>query len=284
MTSQIVLNEPMIDWLSISTYDENAARAWWRLLDEMKTEDRNIMQYQGKQGGSGDGTLFVGSGMQKRGMHHLIRVSGALADECRGLLFAQLKQGNVRVTRIDIQITIREPKEWSQWKLFNRRKRAGKTVSWFESKDRDAGTLSTVYVGSRKSDRFSRIYIKPTKGGGRLLRVEVEYKRDRARLSTKLMMDKDGIHPGDLLLHELENAIGDGPLLAVFSPHLAGREAASVTVTATSDDDKTLRWLMEDVFPVFKRIAYSHDMGDQLIIQYGDEIETWVKSGGWDSE
>jgi hypothetical protein len=276
---QIVLNTPMLDWLTITTYDDMAAKAWWRIVTEGESEEKKIMQYDGRIRFTLAGSIFVGSGYQRRGLHHMVRVSGTMADEHKSILYAQLKQGTIRVSRMDVQCTIRKPKEWNQWRFFNRRKRAGKTVAWFQSSDRDAGELATVYIGSRRSDRFTRVYEKPSAGGVKLLRVETEYKRDRAHKSAKAMMDGKGFTPGAMIRHELDNSISDDKLHALFSPH-CGDRPASVKVHVKTDDDKTFRWLVDDVLPVFKRIAYSHDMGDLLIEEYGKIIQGWIDSEG----
>lgn len=121
----------------------------------------------------------------------------------------------------------------------------------------------TEYIGSRKSDRYARVYrYNKPHDREQFLRVEMVMKRSYAKLYAQRLI-QDGLksaifHAGvdfgwQSLLWDVPNAQASEVTL--------GRRARS--------DDKTLRWLEEAVVPAFLRLVRSGGL---------DEWEEWLEA------
>lgn len=109
----------------------------------------------------------------------LVRASGAIADE-----FAASLPSCFRLSRLDLCIDV--PVEIDLLSLYRRQKsESGKIHCTLINNQ-------TLYVGSRKSERFWRVYDKAAEQGlvGPLYRIEVELKGNRARQAQPCLADR----------------------------------------------------------------------------------------------
>jgi len=257
------VNVVSLDYLTISTYNPvivGMARKVVAASAKRTDADKKRMQYTGELFHNEEGTAFIGSGDQGGTEHHLIQVSGLMADTLFPIFAHPLKTGKAKCTRIDLQITVEYDREsWSQSDLFDvlRSRNPGRSVSYVESQSGPAGSkLATVYFGSRKSDRFLRIYEKMGLGEDVYLRFEVEYKGARAN-TVASWIDEKG--PKPILANEIARTgyklIADtfaipGP---VFNPKLIKPEP------------QTLKWLREQVAPALDRVLNDHNVNSDEI-------------------
>lgn len=122
----------------------------------------------------------------------------------------------------------------------------------------------TLYVGSRSSDQFGRLYDKSAEQGdeeiGHTWRYEVEFKAERAKLAlTRLTSMRDR----DMLYSALVHGFFDKRAVPV--PKIEGGEFVHLEAAAhPRDDDVSLAWLARQVRPVVKRLV-EHGRGEEVI-------------------
>lgn len=167
------MNNPYLDYLRLATWN---ITEYTYLLSQLYKEDLfapgKWLQYRGKR--SSDGHIFHGIGPQGTGKyerrHAIIQFSGSAAQTWRQTC---RQWQDFYCTRLDVQVTIEEPKEHNGRALYRAINRKAKSM--IES----PGAI-TCYIGNRRSNLFTRIYEKPI-DGQRFLRCEFELKSDYAR-------------------------------------------------------------------------------------------------------
>lgn len=259
MLKAISLNDVQIDWITVtSNAHSDLDRAFTSFImsqdcDEPEKESR--MQFKGEKWETIAGTGYYGYYFSdKTGEHTMVQVSGEMAHEALWYLMPVIQNGNARVTRIDIQTTIQQPKEWEQIRFFNRMDRAKKKPQWRSSFDKKSNQeLITVSVGSRHSETYARVYNKVTNDGVLLLRFEGEYKGKHARA---IVDDLAKNTPAQILKWHVQK-IRDAGLENTFAnvlngitPHKARPKVKEV--------DKTAEWLLSSALPAFKRVISQH--------------------------
>jgi hypothetical protein len=138
--------------------------------DQTITKPGHWLQYHGRR--SDDGGIFHGQGMQGYRNHHIAHMSGERSDEWANYFMKADWTDKIYCTRIDLQVTIKEPKEHDGVALYEKVHRKVKSIV------RSPG-VTTVYVGARSSQLFIRVYEKVL--DERFLRCEFELKQDYAR-------------------------------------------------------------------------------------------------------
>lgn len=270
----IELHHAAIDWLTLTSFDVEVWRYWAKKCEASRpkhSQEQAIRNYTGKMSWFNGGSCFVGQGEQKGQAHYLVDISGSLSNEWRHDAFNQRKEYAVSCRRIDLQVTVPEPKEWSQIALLNRMQRGKRITGWATSRDAKAGALETVYIGSWNSDRLATVYVKLTAGNERLLRFEVRYKRDRANALIRQLAD--GELPDNFLVYELQTTLNDKKLRIEFEPSLTVGAPIAAKVRLKDRSDKTAEWLIDKVLPTFIRIIADHDHDGEVLTTYQDAIQ-----------
>lgn len=272
--SMLTLNEIRLDYITLTSFDSEFYNRAESLCNTVSEEWKHAsrMQYNGKLRQGEHGTCFCGSGVQKGINHYILQIDGELCHNMRFHLFSLYPAYRVRCTRMDAQITIREPRGWSQWELLSRMKdRYGEGMVGYPRPDVKNGQLmQTVYLGRRKgSDRFMRVYVKLSDEGDRLLRLEVEIKRNRSvSMYKELCLNQwDGdfkrvVHP-ELMLQ----AQKDRGLEAAFSQYIEGNHKP---VKVKTKESETANWIIDVCLPSISRHLHSHSADRK------DEIESMV--------
>lgn len=163
----------------------------------------------------------------------------------KGELQNLIKAVQERVTRIDLAIDIKtttDPRSYVDEGVSERFQSFG---------DFESSTGHTIYVGSRKSDLYARVY-RYTEPHPRseYLRVEHVFKKDRAKSFCSYMLQHTPLQAAQAAI----------AIFAWKSPEIAvfGADVASMTVTREAvSQGKTERWLISQAAPAFKKLCES---------------------------
>lgn len=275
MSEYVELNEAKCDYLTVSTFDPTVYKFY---LDNMKIlaseAKRSIHPESRQQYKIGDGVqvpggyIWCGRGVQNERPHFLVQISGELAHSVIGAACKQQSAGAAKVKRLDLQVTTECPDSWSQPNLLMRMLRKGKLAEYRATKDGDA-RLDTVYIGSRTSERFNRIYIKKTAAGNRLIRFETEYKGMRA-YKMAASMAENGIRAEKYLNWEVRRC-KDKKLSELFLRWL-GNEGISERVSIESTMASRRKWLLNSVLPALREYVNAHGSDRMVVKSFMDAL------------
>lgn len=242
----MIVNDAAIDWLTLTSYERDFGKAVKSFVDEkveiVTRQQSRMLGYAGTRAVSADGSIFLGQNISG---HWMLTVSGQLADiifrhHC--LLYMQ-----VRCTRMDVQVTIPEPIGWKQ-KSFADSVAESERFGAYSHIASESG--ETVYLGSRKSDAFVRVYEKEAEGEvKKWLRYEVEYKADRSNGLYKRL--RDGASIGGFLVDSIQRVANVYKPVEVFLPCLAGYPPNRVRLAREMGN--TEKWLLNQVFPALEK-------------------------------
>lgn len=263
----LTLDKVLVDWVTLTGKahqdiidvfgDFSLTRNDWT-----HTAPQKWLQWQGELRSYGDGSVFTGMAEINKEDWMVVRASGELSQEVLTQFFELTERGVMRVTRIDTQVTVIEPDGWGQINLCNRLYASGKNAQFLGSIDGYSGRkLETVGVGSRTSETFTRIYEKITDGGVKLLRLETEYKGEKARalvtdLEFKTITQQMKWHVQSLRDDKLEAVYANA--LHGISPH---NSKAKAHVSS-----KKKKWLLNTVLPSFEEYINNHSE-DGVVLQ-----------------
>lgn len=274
----MITHRPAIDWLTLTTYSSKEKDKTLRLLERFtkhtQAVDGRVMQYEGKRGEG----YFIGTGQQRGKDHHMFRFSGDLSDTVTW----QPHRPSLDCSRIDIQLTLPIPCKMSE--IFDHyvslmretsvneatRGQRGRNIDGVLSPD----GFCTMYVGSRESERFYRLYVKEN-GGENFIRFEVEYKGKNA-FAGRVWRDTAKV-PESIVTYikgEISTLEPSHPLIRPFYDAMAGVPGDVMKKERRREDpQKTLAWLRRQVSPAMKRLLANHDTHDAAMILMLD----WLK-------
>lgn len=255
----MILNSPQIDWITLTTFDRDIWSEWHTTVlsgEVQESEKTKRMQY----GGVLVNGVFVGQAIQRKRRHYMLQASGQAAD---GIFpFLAWNRETVNCTRIDLQITIDLPTGYSGRKLYDGLKEWDGDGKPRQLELRESGDgLDTVYIGSRQSDRFTRIYVKPLASGAHAIRFETEFKGQHANSVVQgIIADPDnlaGFLAGEITsLPELKFGLSKR-FLGALGHNLALRSKPKRRDELTGG----LRWLKTQVDPAMLRLMRDHEVG-----------------------
>lgn len=249
---------PQLDYLRLATWQmECYLPVIANLMRSHKTRKASWLQYRGRR--SEDGQLFFGIGEQTRKRHHVVQFSGSLAEH--ESYIAMQYDNSFYCTRLDIQITIHEPKEHNAEALYKSLNRKGKSIV------RSPG-CATVYLGIRTSELFTRIYEKPTTVG-RFLRCEFELKGRYARAAFSKL--RDGITSREDLFQQcLNQARVPEPHLTWFATNTdenSGLTAADQAKSLAA----TKAWLANTETGIMRHLGHEDTRG--MVLDFISRLE-----------
>ena len=162
----------------------------------------------------------------------------------RDLLHPLIRRTSSRITRVDLAVDLMtevSPKDFVIESASARFKSRGTVVS---------ETGSTEYIGSRKSERYCRVYrYSPPHPRSAFLRVEMVFRKQNAKLFAQSMIDSD--------FNYTALALGAGKVYAFEHEawNLTGDEIKLESWTPERAEGKTLWWMTSQVAPAFKRLV-----------------------------
>jgi hypothetical protein len=252
-----LLDTLCMDYITLTSYDTQLLEAHARYIvsripEHMPTV-KNRMQYAGL---NCDG-VFYGVGRQHNGLHAILQVPGF-----RSLVAAAIARVDaelVRCSRFDLQITIDAALVPSLELLFEKLN-ASDAANWNQPGPRpklqhirNSDGYDTLYVGTRTSELFRRIYVKPIEGKD-YLRYEVEYKGNLARaLFERGDVGNMSAHK-DLFRHQFHALPGTVQrLLQPFVERAGQGSGKFVPVNRSTDEETAIEWFASGVVPALRK-------------------------------
>jgi DNA relaxase NicK len=220
------------------------------------------------------GAVFGGS----RHDGYMLRVSGAGAAEA----FLACYSGSVRVTRLDIQVTLRcsvdydrYAEDLAQATFSNRKTLTGK--NWPKLNLHNAfGEGDTLKVGKRHCRRYGRIYNKWMETGEEYYRncwrFEVEYKRQMATIYADALRGCNDLR--EIGVRTFDQLSGWGVPYPICSMASNGEPLAGPK--KETDADRKLRWIKKQVTPTIgwlREMGYEGELADLIAGWYTDDVQ-----------
>ena len=249
-----------LDYLRLATWDITEHT---NLLSELlqgsdgKWEHSKWLQYHGWK----RETFFLGTGYQGKRRHSIVNISGFMADRnWTNLSSVDTYYG----TRIDLQITIPSPADIFLPTVYGELRTDKIKASIIRSELND-----TLYVGSRTSDVFIRLYEKPL--DDMHLRLEFEFKGKVARAIWKALQAKST--PDEIFQHYLAKCALPNYVKAHYYDVQDGATAFAIRQEIAKTDEKKLAWLQSCDASV-RQALYNHNIGGEvqrLVMSWANE-------------
>lgn len=268
-----------IDWLSCTTKSDEVGLEWSHILHKRKGQNGatgfDIKEWRNKYY-QGVNVAGLSWGYSERSGYIMI-AQGSVAQE----YWQKLLPNAARVTRLDLQCTalLVEQDRLLAMRAYTKAKEIkGRGYSLVQN-SQDG---QTVYVGSRNSDQFGRLYDKGVKSGmwkpGNFWRYEVEIKKPRADVLAKSLLaanaqGEDMDIPIKTYVWNWFNARGIQPKYSPGDNGLLAEVGKRVTTT-----DRKLAWLRTQVRPTLLRLI-EEGYGDGAALALGID-ERVVKQMG----
>jgi len=249
-----------VDWLTVTTQKPSAGAAWARIFariarenGEPFTQPWSFWGYEGWQ------TEHCRYGIRKEAQEYILIVSSYPADE----VWLEVCPTARSITRIDLAVTISldaltpgVPEAHYEALDSNTKKGARKY-----SLIKNTGGGQTLYVGSRHSDQFGRVYDKGAERGGvagRVYRYEVVLRKDSApELVKRLLVASCIAKDKSLLARKIRSFSWDWFDNREVTPLFQrGTESAIETGSRVrfTTIDRKLTWLSQSVSPTVRKL------------------------------
>jgi len=177
--------------------------------------------------------------------HSTVEISGRGCEKLieLGVIGSILGRCHERITRIDVATDIETdtlPSEFVKVLSHERMRASGYQHSV---------TGETNYVGSKKSDRYARVYrYFPPHPRSNLLRIEHVFRREYAKVVAQSLLDNS--------LESVAAAAGKAFGWAHIDWKPDATEHADISITAAErGQSSTVRWLLTSCAPAFKRLV-----------------------------
>ncbi len=248
-----------LDYIRLASWHDLAyTRIAARLMSnwENNWQHGKWLQYKGwrKEG------LFFGIGTQQRKPHAVLNISGHLSHQ---MLPSLRSLTDWYATRIDVQVTIKTPLGSGDTLALVRDECKTENTTLIESQEND-----TLYLGSRASDKFTRLYEKNL--DQQYLRLEFELKGQRSRKAWEAITKGE---PLDRIFHYY---VKQSKLPKRVRDWYTGAKASATTEAMNqqriTEANKQLSWL-RSLESVVGRMMADHEIGEQtkvLVRQWAD--------------
>ena len=274
------LNNVACDWVTMTTKDREQGETLQDDLATLFEGGHKVMQYKGYGDGHG---LFCGVGKQGGADNWLFQASGGDAASWLQWLTTECDWFQIdkwQASRYDIQTTIEMPQGFvlQGWEFVA--KNEGQNVVTH----RTSQTGDTVYLGSPKSRKMARIYVKnwirddSGNEGIQHIRLEFQLRREAANAafwagaSVSLLSGLwDGLN-GRTPRVKGYGACLPAEIVTAFDNALES-SAVQLEYTKLVAPD-TMRWLRESVDSAIRKIANDHDNGNKRVLS--ELLAQWV--------
>ena len=258
-TETPVLNIVSVDYIRLATWDFKAYCDLSAIIRRRYVGWRKSRWLQYTMQRSQDGVSY-GLGTQNEKGHGIFESSGAAAHEFYHWLTTTQETflPSLYATRIDLQCTKARHKDQDYVKLHKSLRKPCELHLGNEG--------NTLYIGSRESNSFWRIYDKTPKH----VRVEVELKAAQAAKVWSAL--QRGVMPATYFNSVLHNSRVPNVLVQYYGDSTDIVDLAEFLKTAPPDMNRKLQWLQTLDSLVYK-LCNDHDTGDRtkaLIVRWYD--------------
>jgi hypothetical protein len=269
--SSVIVGKVACDYLRITTFAEdlftNLTGLFLMFNQHADLRQMKLMQYHGKKGVDG---MFVGQEYTEQGAfkHGLYQVSGRVAHTAMEIIRTKPTSG-LKATRVDLQITVLHSSARAMFDAVwaNRATLKGKQGNKLRYKtiEGDDG-LNTIYVGSRVSEVFRRIYVKEI-DGELYIRFECELKGKRADEVLQSDMTQEVLN---FAFREAFNFLVSSGLPEHYTTlsRMVGR-GIGYEVDGTVRDIVNEKWIRTVILPYLKRAIH---FDRNLVEAFVDEL------------
>lgn len=278
--SQAYVRDIGVDWMTLTTKDPQRALEWAEAFSAVAAQEQTRGHKWGDARffgyvGQSCGHVFYG----KRSDGALVRLSSAIAEEC-GALFSP---DACHCTRIDLQVTVElaTAAPYLLERMYEAAteapKKVGRAVGYTLIKASDGSR--TLYVGSRTSARYGRIYDKgmeQTLGQpGKLMRFELEVKDDLADQAVSMLYGNAEADRTILwLLQDFFEQRGI-PVLWQTAQLAEGFKVPRIPI----DDASSLRWIAGPVAKTVARLMHTVGPDRTVRAMFGALLDNSTDSG-----
>lgn len=195
----VIVERVACDYLRVTTYSHDTWTEWHHIVGKMDLSNPTAEAFKQYTGVGWDEGLSLVEGTQQGVPHYMLTVAGAGAAEVLEYLreWQSVDRESLKCTRFDAQITLLPlPDRAPLIELAIRTKQGdygefrGRGRPVVQAQLGDTG--DTIYIGSRLSEVFCRVYEKPVKRRGGVVRTyeryELEFKGTRANNLFKRVM------------------------------------------------------------------------------------------------
>lgn len=235
-----------LDYIRLATWDDlGYTNLVARLMSSWPADWKQAkwLQYKGWR----KDTVFIGQGMQQGRLHCIFQASGTTSQ----MMLQSLKTlGDWYCTRLDLQITVDAPLN-----LFLADVRDScetKNTTLIESPENH-----TLYIGSRGSALYTRLYEKVL--DRKYLRLEFELKAERSRSCWQAICKGESL---DKIFNYYTPKTGlPESIIELFATSENDVTQHVMRQAISADNQKTLKWLLSLDAAVMKALA-NHDIAD----------------------
>ncbi len=245
-----------VDWMTVTTSTDEIGKRWVNLLHQETIDSEGRRTHLLKKAWNAMGYRGIGIPGVRVGKSNKLGYIAVLSGGVSERLWRKFLPGAKRVTRIDLAVTVRlgMAMENLAGQYYEFVKDIGSDEE--EGPDRNYSIIQnnkggqTLYVGSRRSQQFGRVYDKGVQSGGTppgfIWRYEVEYKKPLAdQVASKLSaVDKRDYTK---IISTLHGWFERREVLPLFKKNGEGMQLRTETIITT--DDKKLAWLNSSVAP-----------------------------------
>ena len=266
----MIINTPSLDYWRATTSDYQRYREIVEELLPNKEEERDMWRFQQYKGEQLDG-IAHGFAEQNGEDSYIVDVSGENADNKRLIL----GYSDMKLTRLDIQYTIKKPDYWDTIEFYYQMELG----VWPNAKRHVEARINegndTIYIGDRTSERFIRVYVKETD----YVRFEVEFKKTLAVKAWRAIRNGGRSVMAGILLSEISRLPQSNfldELVKELHPWSGGAAVDMTVQRVKSTDIKRVKWLAS-LLPTIKRMMYDSDYGYMVTGWFVDLVDERVR-------
>lgn len=267
-----------VDWVTMTSREDAVGMEWYSMFmryrkEKLKEADKEFHFNNGYYAGSGIASMRWGYSDH---LGYIILISGADAER----FWQHLEPGQHRVTRLDLCVDFRpeKPTLMSQ-QLFAGASRERKAEFPMLSLFVGPRGGDTLYVGSRHSQQYGRLYDKGVESGtekpGVKWRAEVEYKKPLAGMMAGELILEDSVTRQQAIIDTVLHWFSDRDIRVL--PESDNKLAITVSMEQRlTTADRKLAWLHSQVKPSVETLI-SLGLGKDVLKSLALDEEAMVK-------
>lgn len=258
----IITDSVAADWLTLTSYDaKTARRIEMQLLQIGGTDGSKKASRLQYKGWAAEG-VFFGTAKQGELGHYMCVASATAANELLQRMQALGIESGYSCTRIDLQYTKKRENHITSLSICGEELRRYIAQEVKNSSIRpqikvissDKRCDETVYIGSRESERFVRIYDKMI-DNEEYVRFETEYKGKYANEVMKKCIASDK-QAAQILASEVLKYVSASSVTRWLAYSVQSSSSEAIVVHRDmSSDIKKLRWLEDSIIPIMLKLG-----------------------------